>query len=306
MDTMFKSGEFARLCHTTKETLRHYERMGVLSPAVRASNGYRLYSLMQIADFSLVSALRGAGLTLAEVRDFLGDPGSPRLRRVLVERIGALEQERRAIEAKQRVLEASLAQTDHLAEWLGEDAERTREGYRWRVRACEEEYFVESAIPYAEDREGDFLEAAAEHMRYCEEQGWGGGFQEAYRIDAAHVAAGLYAEGFCAEARVPVPVDSPRLRVKPAGTYLQLLNRIDLAAVAGAASDGPASPVEGGGAGADEEPNPLFAAYDALRALADERGWRLAGDLYDVVLSTYAGRLSEALYTEVSMLLEAR
>ena len=31
--TYFSSGEFARLCGTTKETLRHYHNIGLLVPA---------------------------------------------------------------------------------------------------------------------------------------------------------------------------------------------------------------------------------------------------------------------------------
>lgn len=102
----------------------------------------------------------------------------------------------------------------------------------------------------------------------------------------------------CARTRVPAGAPpSDRLRVKPAGTYLQLLNRIDLSPIMQAAG-------AGAGAAPSSEPNPLFAAYDALRALAREKGWRLSGDLYDVVLSTYAGRATGAIYTEVSMMVE--
>ena len=32
--TYFSSGEFARLCGTTKETLRHYHNIGLLVPAI--------------------------------------------------------------------------------------------------------------------------------------------------------------------------------------------------------------------------------------------------------------------------------
>ena len=93
MNGMMKSGEFARLCRTTKETLRHYDRIGLLSPAIRAQNGYRFYSVAQFADFSLISALQSTGLSLAEIQMFMARPGSDALYGVLRERIDALEEQ---------------------------------------------------------------------------------------------------------------------------------------------------------------------------------------------------------------------
>ena len=115
MDALLKAGEFARLCRTTKETLRHYDRIGLLSPTMRGENGYKLYSFMQLVDFSLISALQSAGLSLAEVRDFLEKPESPRLQTVLEERVAVIEEQRRALAAKQRTLESALDQSRYLA-----------------------------------------------------------------------------------------------------------------------------------------------------------------------------------------------
>jgi len=40
---MLKSGELARLCGVSTDTLRHYERVGVLPRAARTASGYRQY-----------------------------------------------------------------------------------------------------------------------------------------------------------------------------------------------------------------------------------------------------------------------
>lgn len=187
MDTLLKAGAFAKLCRTTKETLRHYDRIGLLRPAARADNGYKLYALSQIVDFALVSALRSTGLTLSEVRAFLEDPGSEPLQQMIGERVVEIERQQRDLEAKRQVLVETMEQARRLAEWLdgensGDDALRTAEGYRWRIRFCEEERFIEGAIPYKEGCEDDFLAAAVEHLDYCERQGVGATFQEAYRV----------------------------------------------------------------------------------------------------------------------------
>lgn len=41
------SGEFAELCGTTKETLFHYDEIGILKPAWLGENRYRYYTPAQ-------------------------------------------------------------------------------------------------------------------------------------------------------------------------------------------------------------------------------------------------------------------
>ena len=45
------SGAFAALCGTTKETLRHYKDIGLLSPAHQGDNSYFYYDVEQFYDF---------------------------------------------------------------------------------------------------------------------------------------------------------------------------------------------------------------------------------------------------------------
>lgn len=287
MDALLKSGEFAKLCRTTKETLRHYERVGILRPVLQEDNGYKKYSSVQIADFSLIAALRSTGLSLSEIKDFLQESSREHLDIVLRQRIDALDQQKRDLERKQRMFEDALRQTEKLQMWFnGEAIHVSPSGYRWRIIECPEEYFIETATPYEEDREEEFLCAISEHMDYCEEQGCSVMFQEAYRVDETSVSKGLYAQGFCAEAQIATPVNSSRLRIKPKGMYLQWLNGIELKKYLDSGS---------------MDTNPMFEAYDAMREFAKAQGWTLSGDLYDVVLSLYGGNLADALYTEISM-----
>lgn len=64
---LLKTGEFARLCRTTKETLLHYDRKGLLKPRHVAANGYRWYGAEQFFQFDLISLLKEAGCSLEEI-----------------------------------------------------------------------------------------------------------------------------------------------------------------------------------------------------------------------------------------------
>ena len=41
------TGEFARIMRITKETLFHYDEIGVFQPELTQTNGYRYYSIYQ-------------------------------------------------------------------------------------------------------------------------------------------------------------------------------------------------------------------------------------------------------------------
>lgn len=305
MNQLMKAGEFARFCGTTKETLRHYDRVGVLRPAVRAENGYKFYAITQFTDLSLIGALQAAGLSLDGIRTYLSTPDRERLREVLHERIDALVQQRRELARKQRVLENTLACEARLQEWL-DDAQAAGR-YRWRIRECPEEYFIETPAAYDSQHAEDTLDSVADHLRYCKELGAGECYQESYRVCAEAVLSGDYAAGFCIDTRVDAPVDSLRLHVKPAGMYFQWLNSIDVSAIRkGEECDRDNSRAgEASGKAEDAAPrhesNPLFDAYDAMRAFAAEAGIGLVGDLYDSELSVCSGNCAETFYTEVSM-----
>jgi DNA-binding transcriptional MerR regulator len=61
-----RSGELAKLAGVSTDTLRHYERVGVLSSR-RSANGYREYSLDTVERLGLVRRALAVGFTLAEL-----------------------------------------------------------------------------------------------------------------------------------------------------------------------------------------------------------------------------------------------
>ena len=71
---MFRIGEFSRLGQVTVETLRHYDRVGLLKPAeVDRFTGYRGYSARQLKGLQQIQALKALGLSLAEIARILQD-----------------------------------------------------------------------------------------------------------------------------------------------------------------------------------------------------------------------------------------
>ena len=84
MNDEILSGELARICGVSPDTIRHYERVGVLPAAVRGANGYRRFPRESIGRVRLIRRALAIGFSLAEVARILRqrDGGAPPCRTV--------------------------------------------------------------------------------------------------------------------------------------------------------------------------------------------------------------------------------
>lgn len=64
-------GEVARSTGLTERMIRHYEKLGLMPPAVRSGGGYRDYSPADVERLGLIAAARDVGLPFADVADLL-------------------------------------------------------------------------------------------------------------------------------------------------------------------------------------------------------------------------------------------
>ncbi len=83
--TALRSGELAQLAGVSSDTIRHYERMGILPKPPRTPAGYRMYGRDAVERVRLVRRALQLGFTLAELSDILRvrDKGGIPCRRVL-------------------------------------------------------------------------------------------------------------------------------------------------------------------------------------------------------------------------------
>ena len=66
-----KIGELARRAAVTPDTVRYYEREGLLPPPPRTPGGYRDYGADALEDLSFIRKAQALGLRLLEVREVL-------------------------------------------------------------------------------------------------------------------------------------------------------------------------------------------------------------------------------------------
>jgi DNA-binding transcriptional MerR regulator len=66
-----RSGELAKLADVSSDTLRHYERRGLLARPRRSRNGYREYPATALDRVRLIRRALGVGFTLEELSGIL-------------------------------------------------------------------------------------------------------------------------------------------------------------------------------------------------------------------------------------------
>ena len=69
--SMLTIGKLAKACGVKTDTVRYYERLGLLAPVERSESGYRKYGSESIKRLNFVRRAQGLGFTLEEIRELL-------------------------------------------------------------------------------------------------------------------------------------------------------------------------------------------------------------------------------------------
>lgn len=308
---LYQTGQFAKLCDTTKETLRHYRNIGLLVPAQTGKNGYKLYSASQLAEYSFITLMRSLGCSLEEVAELMALNDEETL-------IAALERKRLEVEHRRRELDRTERLLDHAIRnlsWQPEAAAGTlvsRQADRFictRMEGLEAHDIEDAQAQTTESLTGGAVQALFKHMSYCNENALGDFLPTTYRFTIEAAATGAYDSGtwICTQLgsneeppkRPSASAEStgddeemPEVHERPAGDYLVFDQELDITALI--------KSVETGNAVAD----PFATALHALEVQANSLGKRLVGDLYVEEISSLRPSLEQRIALETLVRVE--
>jgi len=119
-------GELAESAGVSTDTVRHYERNGVIPKPRRAANGYRLYRSGALEQIVLVRRAIAVGFTLKELAEIFaerdkGNPPCRKVRAIAARKLADLENHLREV----KILHAELGNT--IADWDEQLARRSDE-----------------------------------------------------------------------------------------------------------------------------------------------------------------------------------
>ncbi len=110
MRTYLRIGEVAHLLGITTKTIRHYHKVGLLAEPERTHAEYRLYSARDVLRLLRIRRLQDLGLSLAQIKTFLGEPEEEdSLRRVLKRIAAEIDDQMRQLQERRERIQTLLA-----------------------------------------------------------------------------------------------------------------------------------------------------------------------------------------------------
>ncbi len=139
----YKVGELAALAGVSTRTLRYYDRIGLLKPAVIRENGYRVYGAAEVDRLQQILFYRELGFELGTIGQILDAPGFDHAQ-ALAGHLSALEQRKAQLETLiqtvKRTLEKEKGEKDMTDKekfegFKREQIEKNEQAYGQEVRA---------------------------------------------------------------------------------------------------------------------------------------------------------------------------
>lgn len=267
--TYFSSGEFARLCGTTKETLRHYNNIGLLKPAKVTENGYQFYSAFQFYDFYFISTFKGTGMHLKELEEKLTETDERAFCHTLRHQLKKIQAEKRELIKKEKLLKRTIDKFDYLYEG---DRVGSLELYD-----MEEEYYIATPVNGNADDDRVWMETLKSHLDYCRRGNLNEEYQLTYCWNMEDMQAGNTGKGWSIMSQLAEPADDPRFKIKPAGTYACILFR---------------------------EYDFSSGQMEKVKEEIRKRGLKICGDAYEADVSLFSPGMKAGYVTEISIMVE--
>ncbi len=100
------------------ETIRYYERIGIMPPPPRTEGGHRVYREEHLKRLTFIRRSRELGFTLGQVRDLLllvdgNDYTCDEVKAMTVEHVAEVRQKISDLKKLKRVLDEMVSQCDH-------------------------------------------------------------------------------------------------------------------------------------------------------------------------------------------------
>lgn len=180
-------GEVAKRAHVSVRTLHHYDRIGLLVPSERSSNGYRGYTSDDLERLHQILLYRELGFTLQAIKRILEVPAMDRRSELIAQRALLAERRERTeavIRAVDRTLDAMKAGVPMAMDEIFEDFDTFRNapedvrrhqaehGDEARARWGESDAYAESMRRARAHTAADWDRIKAEAERQEEHMAW--------------------------------------------------------------------------------------------------------------------------------------
>lgn len=208
MGKYLTTGEFASLCGVKKDTLFHYDEIGILTPDCIGDNGYRLYSPNQVMTFEIITSLKAVGMSLKEIQKYSSKQNTE-------EFLNLLKKKRHDLIDAERRLSVTKDFVDNAIEII-EESLQINLGQIY-FEQCDEEYMVVTKTPSLDDmNDTSYWVQIQELTDFCNLNQLGNVFPIGEILLRENFNQGIFrSDYYCSK---PMrKISGPNVQVKPAG-----------------------------------------------------------------------------------------
>ncbi len=127
MENYLSIGEMAKIRNINVQSLRYYEKLGILVPAyINPESGYRYYSLEQIMILDTIILSIDLGITLKDLKNYVDKDGKLEFERLLKDGKHLANEKIRKIESNIDSINRTLQHINAQKDFLGRDGYYTR------------------------------------------------------------------------------------------------------------------------------------------------------------------------------------
>ncbi|MEE3954623.1 MerR family transcriptional regulator [Peribacillus frigoritolerans] len=206
----FTTGEFAKLCNVKKQTLIHYDEIGLLTPDIKNEKGYRYYSYQQFEVFSVITLLKEFNMPLKEIKWFLTNRSPMELIELFKEKTIELEKKIKNLHRVQKIIETKISLTEKAI--CMDDSQITLELHE------EEQLFLSESILNSSDAE--FLKSTSDFIDFCNENEFYTGFPIGTMISKENIFEGNHDDYSFLYTKVMEKHPASTFYSKPKGLYV--------------------------------------------------------------------------------------
>jgi Hg(II)-responsive transcriptional regulator len=111
-------GELARKTGSSKETIRYYERIGLIEPDKRRDSGYREYTEAEVKKLHFVNRAKQLGFTLKEISELLDleindETSCDPVRKKAISKLDDVQQKIKTLRHIEEVLQSLIEACNH-------------------------------------------------------------------------------------------------------------------------------------------------------------------------------------------------
>ena len=68
---LFSIGQVSKMFNMSHDTLRYYDKIGLVKPSIRKENGYRYYSMKELELLDVISIAKRLNISIKDIQDII-------------------------------------------------------------------------------------------------------------------------------------------------------------------------------------------------------------------------------------------